>query len=1047
MFKKPEDISPLPSGMMNAFNKTIDQQMRNYDSPTQEQASAPEAEASIPEQDLEEDAKSLTAVRDHGQGKSQYKADNEKSTKERTKEVEALVSEGTLKVTNYSGSDAGGQSPKSQGIKVKKVASGRYGDDVEMTGPDAKLIAFAIANLGVDKSAKTIADAQKQINESKKIASEDDDKELDKVDPKAAKKKFDDREDKDIDNDGDEDDSDEYLHKRRQAIAKALAKKKVEESVELDEEALQFDEDVDSLEYLDLDEEALDEILGTIKKKLGNVGSAIKKKLGAPEDPREASGYQKAFRLYRKYYHARKDANSAADSGQAMGREQQASRILDDIKALKKSYKLSTIKRASADVHKDFQSANPSQAGSGAKFRNNVKYKESFDIGEESDQLDEYVGGIGRKIKSKIQQKIGGFAKKVDTGSYRSDKTRVKTNDDRKIDDTKERASYNRLVALHTKVNDMIANNDKTTSRRAVQRTRDGEKVKQSKNDNFENKAFQQRVKSVRDQIKSLEGDVKTTTARAASKAANARKQSRTESVNEAKENSYTVVHAKKGKVVVTAPTSYAAAQKAAKQWKLKSTAGVDSYIMEDADVKKSEREALDEGKMKEFHDFMQKGKSPEFIAKKMGLDLKTVKQLMDHLDESVELDEALKTTHVVIDTADGNKIVSSATNEKQAKSSIVSAERPPLSIKDKKTLKVVQLKKPVSLNKDILGTTLKEEAVQLDEVRGKLNAKGEIEMTKANFAKVHKDFKTKIKGQPFAMQIDPKTGGSALFPVKFIKEEVALDEAYQQFTDKTPNWGEDQALTYGRKKGYKEVAVMGDGKGVHAMVLFALNSEDKKFVKGANVKSGESVFRYTTKISIAGDIFPLVKVNIAKGIFYPLTQESSDGSIETAKFETRGVKLKFFRSLEGVKLESIEEAKMKEGNTFTKALAAARLNGDDEFIVSGKKYSVAEHAEELDEAVDSADMDDMKATKGDKESAKLNIIVQLRKAADVKGNLDIVFANGKKQKLPANIIKIALDKFNSFRKPATKEKLVTAMSKSYKDMLVALKTIKEYSE
>ena len=989
MFKKPEDISPLPSGMMNAFNKTIDQQMRNYDSPTQEQASAPEAEASIPEQDLEEDAKSLTAVRDHGQGKSQYKADNEKSTKERTKEVEALVSEGTLKVTNYSGSDAGGQSPKSQGIKVKKVASGRYGDDVEMTGPDAKLIAFAIANLGVDKSAKTIADAQKQINESKKIASEDDDKELDKVDPKADKKKFKDRKDKDLDNDGDTDSSDEYLHKRRQAIAKALAKKKVEESVELDE----------------------------------------------------------------------------------------------------------------------------------------------------------------------------------------------------------------------------------------------------------------------------------------------------------AKENSYTVVHAKKGKVVVTAPTSYAAAQKAAKQWKLKSTAGVDSYLMEDTDVKKSEREALDEGKMKEFHDFMQKGKSPEFIAKKMGLDLKTVKQLMDHLDESVELDEALKTTHVVIDTADGNKIVSSATNEKQAKSSIVSAERPPLSIKDKKTLKVVQLKKPVSLNKDILGTTLKEESVeldesmddtlkrlkkmggvvfgdkltskkddtpaklasqsrgkktvyfvvtddgytqykdlgavkkawniagntadakialdlmskqgdgdaidmilnkykisidkldkivknnlgaksaadflgesvQLDEVRGKLNAKGEIEMTKANFAKVHKDFKTKIKGQPFAMQIDPKSGGSALFPVKFIKEEVALDEAkrvitkavvvkllikrgnnpkvakdmvekefdsaikrhpdatasriaevisvvaeevaldegyqvyvksrtaksgwiaqgqphkteadakkdaksfggvtkivkeevaldeaYQQFTDKTPNWGEDQALTYGRKKGYKEVAVMGDGKGVHAMVLFALNSEDKKFVKGANVKSGETVFRYTTKISIAGDIFPLVKVNIAKGIFYPLTQESSDGSIETAKFETRGVKLKFFRSLEGVKLESIEEAKMKEGNTFTKALAAARLNGDDEFIVSGKKYSVAEHAEELDEAVDSADIDDMKATKGDKESAKMNIIVQLRKAADVKGNLDIVFANGKKQKLPANIIKIALDKFNSFRKPVTKEKLVTAMSKSYKDMLVALKTIKEYSE
>jgi hypothetical protein len=95
---------------------------------------------------------------------------------------------------------------------------------------------------------------------------------------------------------------------------------------------------------------------------------------------------------------------------------------------------------------------------------------------------------------------------------------------------------------------------------------------------------------------------------------------------------------------------------------------------------------------------------------------------------ESVELDEALKTTHVVIDTANGNKIVSSATSEKQAKYSIVSAERPPMNIKDKKTLKVVQLKKPVSLNKDILGTVFKE-SVELDEAKKiKFSAK-EIKM------------------------------------------------------------------------------------------------------------------------------------------------------------------------------------------------------------------------------------------------------------------------------------------------------------------------------
>ena len=45
---------------------------------------------------------------------------------------------------------------------------------------------------------------------------------LDAVNPKAAKKKFDDRKDKDIDNDGDVDSSDKFLHKRRKAIGKAL---------------------------------------------------------------------------------------------------------------------------------------------------------------------------------------------------------------------------------------------------------------------------------------------------------------------------------------------------------------------------------------------------------------------------------------------------------------------------------------------------------------------------------------------------------------------------------------------------------------------------------------------------------------------------------------------------------------------------------------------------------------------------------------------------------------------------------------------------------
>jgi hypothetical protein len=153
-------------------------------------------------------------------------------------------------------------------------------------------------------------------------------------------------------------------------------------------------------------------------------------------------------------------------------------------------------------------------------------------------------------------------------------------------------------------------------------------------------------------------------------------------------------------------------------------------------------------------------------MAKKMAIATATAKKVAEGLEE------ALKTTHVVIDTADGNKIVSSATNEKQAKSSIVSAERPPLNIKDKKTLKVVQLKKPVSLNKDILGTVLKEsveESVELEE--GKM-----------------KEFHAMVKKGMTAAQIAKKIGMKEKDVAEFMKgmdESVDLDEGAEVYTMK----------------------------------------------------------------------------------------------------------------------------------------------------------------------------------------------------------------------------------------------------------------------
>ena len=73
-------------------------------------------------------------------------------------------------------------------------------------------------------------DQETVVQEDNTNDKSDDGEGLDKVQPKAVKKKFKDRKDKDIDNDGDTDSSDEYLHKKRKAISKNIDEEDDEEN-------------------------------------------------------------------------------------------------------------------------------------------------------------------------------------------------------------------------------------------------------------------------------------------------------------------------------------------------------------------------------------------------------------------------------------------------------------------------------------------------------------------------------------------------------------------------------------------------------------------------------------------------------------------------------------------------------------------------------------------------------------------------------------------------------------------------------------------------
>ena len=105
-----------------------------------------------------------------------------------------------------------------------------------------------------------------------------------------------------------------------------------------------------------------------------------------------------------------------------------------------------------------------------------------------------------------------------------------------------------------------------------------------------------------------------------------------------------------------------------------------------------------------------------EFVMKGMKVSKKEATKLVDTvldmiMKNEVELDE-MKEPFAVVDTADGDKVVGTASSEKGAKEIITTAQLPPMKIKDKKTLKIVKVKK-----KQDIGYPLKEE-VELDEAK-----------------------------------------------------------------------------------------------------------------------------------------------------------------------------------------------------------------------------------------------------------------------------------------------------------------------------------------
>jgi len=129
----------------------------------------------------------------------------------RNKDFKNIVKKNRLKITTVGD---GSQTGKDSDTVVSGDAKGIQNVLQTMYGDDWKEMYKLKGGNYVD------------IDETNKNDKSDDGEGMDAVQPKAVKKKFADRKDKDLDNDGDTDASDKYLHKRRKAVSKAINSEK-----------------------------------------------------------------------------------------------------------------------------------------------------------------------------------------------------------------------------------------------------------------------------------------------------------------------------------------------------------------------------------------------------------------------------------------------------------------------------------------------------------------------------------------------------------------------------------------------------------------------------------------------------------------------------------------------------------------------------------------------------------------------------------------------------------------------------------------------------
>lgn len=164
------------------------------------------------------------------------------------------------------------------------------------------------------------------------------------------------------------------------------------------------------------------------------------------------------------------------------------------------------------------------------------------------------------------------------------------------------------------------------------------------------------------------------------------------------------------------------------------------------------------------------------------------------------------------------------------------------------------------------------------------------------------------------------------------------------------------------------------------------------------------------------------------------------DNEGEMAKTQLRGVvadashMIKMFSDDQN--LPEWVQSKITKAADYLKSAHSYMMNKDDDDTEGAVRETNKIHKKELGnlhkkEEVDPADVDDYEASDDDRKAADKNIVMQIRRAADLPKGSEIHFKDGKKFKMNQKTAKMIVKKFNAMRKPSDKEAFQNKASQS----------------